>query len=689
MVGLYFISLYSYVLYHSLVELFTIVIAFGIFIIAWNSKDYLDNNYLLFAGIAYFFVAILDLFHTLAYEGMGVFTGFVESNLATQLWISARYVESISLLLAVLFITRRLNYRLQFASYLGATTLLLLSIFYWEIFPVCFIEGYGLTTFKVASEYIISFMLAAVIFLLHLYRKEFNRKVFMLIVGSLFVTILSELSFTLYTDVYGLFNQAGHFLKLISFFLIYKAIIETGFSQPLDLLFFKLKQREKEIKKSEDKFRSLYFSMNEAVCLQELVYDKSNNPVDYKILDVNPAYQSIMGFKREQVIGKKASEVYRTNIAPYLGVYAKAYSTGNPVKFEAYFPPMGKYFSISVFCPSKGKFATVFSDITRRKKIEMEIESLSRFTLENPNPVMRINNKGKIIYANEPAEKILEEMGQEKVDNFLNILQDPETNQQNGRGYKIKTVEIRVNKSVYDLTIVPVKNCTYFNIFGMDVTARKKAERLERRIAKERALSGERNKLARELHDTVTQTLFSANMIAGTIPRLWQKDPASVAGKLEEIKRLHSIALKEMRILLYELKPSTLKGESLGQLIKELVKSVEARSKTSIKLVKEGDYRFPIKIELGFYRIAQEAINNIIKHSGAARATITLKIHPGKLYMDIADSGCGFDDRKIRSTAMGLNIMRERAKIMRASIRIKSNPEKGTRITVVYNKKKK
>ncbi|MGM0364997.1 MAG: MASE3 domain-containing protein [Actinomycetota bacterium] len=687
--GLYLISLYSYVLYHSFAELFSIVIAFAIFIIAWNSKRFLDNHFLLFAGIAYFFIAVLDLLHTLAYEGMGVFTGYVESNLATQLWISARYVESISMLLALLFITRRLNYKLQVTFYSAATALILLSIFYWEIFPVCFVEGHGLTTFKIASEYIISFMLAMAILFLHMYRKEFNRTVFRLIVVSLFITILSEMFFTLYSDVYGLFNQLGHFLKLLSFFLIYKAIVETGFSQPMDLLFFKLRQREKEIKESEEKFRSLYFSMNEAVCLQEMIYDKSKKPVDYRILDVNHAYLGIMGLERSQVIGKKASEVYRTDIAPYLGVYEKVLKTGKPAKFEAYFPPMKKYFSVSVFSPSRGKFATIFSDITKRKKIEKEIKSLSRFPLENPNPVMRINDKNKVIYTNKPAKNMLRQLGNRGREKLLESLMGLSKSPVKENRYKPKRIEVKIAKSFYELTVTPVKNFNYFNIYGTDVTARKKAEKLEKKIAKEKALSSERDKLARELHDTVTQTLFSANMVAGTIPKLWEKDPGSVAKRLGEIERLHDIALEEMRILLYELRPASLKDEDLGNLLRGLVKSVEARSKTTISLTIKGEDKFLPKIEIGFYRIVQEAINNIIKHSKAANASIILKTIPGELYMDIKDDGRGFKREEIDSTSLGLNIMQERAKIIGASINIDSSPGEGTRITVVYKKARK
>ena len=97
LVGLYLTSLYSYLLFHSLAEVFSIVVACGIFLVAWNSRRFLENNYLLFAGIAFLFVAGIDFLHTLSYAGMGVFQGY-GTDLPTQLWIAARYLESISLM---------------------------------------------------------------------------------------------------------------------------------------------------------------------------------------------------------------------------------------------------------------------------------------------------------------------------------------------------------------------------------------------------------------------------------------------------------------------------------------------------------------------------------------------------------------------------------------------------------------
>jgi len=155
---LYLFSLYNYLLFHTLAEIFSIVVACGIFVIAWNSRRNLNNNYLLFLGIAFLFIGILDLVHTMAYKGMNVFQGY-ETNLPTQLWIAARYMESLSLLIAPLFLNRRLRVDFILMTFALITFLVLVSVFYWHIFPTCFTEGVGLTPFKKISEYVISIIL--------------------------------------------------------------------------------------------------------------------------------------------------------------------------------------------------------------------------------------------------------------------------------------------------------------------------------------------------------------------------------------------------------------------------------------------------------------------------------------------------------------------------------------------------
>jgi len=240
--GLYLTSRYSYLLFHALAETFSIVIGCSIFILAWNSRQRLDNNYLLFLGIAYLFVSGLDLMHTLAYKGMGVFPGY-DANLPTQLWIAARYVQSLSLLIAPVFLRRKMNATFVFILYTAVTIAVLAAIFA-NAFPTSYIEGVGLTPFKIISEYIISLILLGAIAFLLYHRTAFDGKVVQWLVASLALTVIAELAFTFYVSVYGLGNLVGHLLKLIAFYLIYIAIVEMGLEKPHRLLFRNLKRNE-------------------------------------------------------------------------------------------------------------------------------------------------------------------------------------------------------------------------------------------------------------------------------------------------------------------------------------------------------------------------------------------------------------------------------------------------------------
>jgi len=172
-VGLYLTSLYSYVLFHIVAESFSIVIAISLFMIAWHTRQLTKNNYVLFLSIAFLFAGLIDFVHTLAYKGMGIFRGF-DANLPTQLWIIARYLQSLSLLAAPWFIDRKPNIRAILVFYLSATLLLLAAAFSGTLFPDCFIEGKGLTPFKIVSEYAICLILISALVLLLRRREKFD-----------------------------------------------------------------------------------------------------------------------------------------------------------------------------------------------------------------------------------------------------------------------------------------------------------------------------------------------------------------------------------------------------------------------------------------------------------------------------------------------------------------------------------
>jgi hypothetical protein len=249
LVGLYFTANVNYLLFHSLAEIFSIVVAFTIFVIAWNSKKYIRNPYLLFIGIAYLFIAFLDLLHALSFKGMSIFTDY--DYYANQLWIAARYMESITLLTAFLFLSRNRMPKpnIVFTIYTIFTGLLVASIFYWQTFPLCFVDGIGLTPFKKVSEYIICGILLGSVFLLQKNRAKFEKRIFTFLMFSILLTIMSELSFTAYSNNYGFLNLVGHYFKIFSFFLIYKAIIETGIENPFKLIFLDLDKANNDLRK--------------------------------------------------------------------------------------------------------------------------------------------------------------------------------------------------------------------------------------------------------------------------------------------------------------------------------------------------------------------------------------------------------------------------------------------------------
>lgn len=247
-VALYLTTLINYLLFHSLVEIFSIVVAYSFFMITWNSRLYIKNQYLLFVGVAYLFIALLDLLHTLSYKGMPIFVDY--DFYANQLWIGARYLESITLFVAFYFLGSDKTFKpenLVFV-YTIITSTLIASIFYWKIFPVCFVEGQGLTVFKKYSEYIICLLLLFSMALLHRNRDRFESNVYYILLLSILCTIISELAFTFYISNFGLSNLIGHYFKLFSFYFIYIAIIETGVRKPYEIIFKELDDSNRELK---------------------------------------------------------------------------------------------------------------------------------------------------------------------------------------------------------------------------------------------------------------------------------------------------------------------------------------------------------------------------------------------------------------------------------------------------------
>lgn len=204
--------------------------------------------------------------------------------------------------------------------------------------------------------------------------------------------------------------------------------------------------------------------------------------------------------------------------------------------------------------------------------------------------------------------------------------------------------------------------------------------------AVEDAIVAERNRLARELHDAVTQTLFAASLIAEVLPDLWDMDENEARKSTDELRQLTRGALAEMRTLLFELRPAALNQARLPDLLRQLSEALIGRKRLPICLEVEGECEIPCDIKVEIYRIAQESLNNVVKYARASRVEIKVRLANDQVHMEIRDNGAGFDPASVKPTSLGLRIMAERAEAIHAQLQVTSQPGIGTMVSLDWHR---
>jgi len=289
---------------------------------------------------------------------------------ANQFWVATRFLESLTLLAGFLFIKskKRLNPDLLFLIYFAVSFLIGLSILQWNIFPACFIKGVGQTDFKIYSEYLIIAILIIAGILLHRQKHAFEKPVFNLLRLSLLATIISEFCFTLYISNYGHINEVGHYAKLISFYLIYKANVETGFLRPTSLIF-------KNLKDSEEQYRTLTEN------LPELIIRLDNN---FNYIYINSAFEKIISSGQFSFIHKGFNA---DNTDSYLPVQlleglkkAKTDKTAQQVNFNLTNNGIDYYFYAQIvpeYNTVPETFLMIWFDVTSIRNAERDLKELN------------------------------------------------------------------------------------------------------------------------------------------------------------------------------------------------------------------------------------------------------------------------------------------------------------------------
>ncbi|MFX1375642.1 MAG: MASE3 domain-containing protein [Promethearchaeota archaeon] len=487
----FFSRFYKYILFHSIAEIFSIVIAGGVFFVGWNSRKYMENSFFLVLGVSSLFIGVIDLIHTLAYTGMNIFEGY-DSNLPASLWIAARYLQANSCLIASLLIKRNIKPLLLILSYLGITITLILLIFA-KIFPICFIEGSGLTPFKIVSEYVIVFMLLTCLLIIIKHKYEFDKRVLSLMFSSIIVTIFAELAFTFYIGVYDFSNLVGHLFKIIAFYLLYKSIIQIGIKEPFNLLFRKIRRSELELK-NIIKHSGVGITM----------VDENG-----EYLLVNAKAASELGGKPDDFIGKNLFDVFPKELAEeYLNTNRELIQSRNSRAYQRTFDqPSGRKTYWIVEQPLQDiddKLSTLLSvttDITKQKKAEELLkEAEHRYHTifeQSPDGIIILDlNSLRAIEFNDAVCKILgytrEEFEKLQINDYDAIEVASETKahlekvlkeERDDFETKFRTKNGNIKDIYVTAKLINLFGKKYFQSIFRDITEQKKATELKMRLA--------------------------------------------------------------------------------------------------------------------------------------------------------------------------------------------------------------
>ena len=215
------------------------------------------------------------------------------------------------------------------------------------------------------------------------------------------------------------------------------------------------------------------------------------------------------------------------------------------------------------------------------------------------------------------------------------------------------------------------------------VAAAVEIDQLHRQEMRAAALE-ERQRLARDLHDAVTQTVYAATLIADAVPSMWERDPDEGRRNLVRVRDLTRAALAEMRTLLFELRPASLDSATLDTLIQHLADSLAGHGEMVVDVSVPSGVELPNEVKLALYRVTQESLSNIARHARASRVRVVMAGGSEGVTLTVTDDGKGFEPCEIPADHMGLRIMRERLDRVDALLSVDSAPGGGTTIRATW-----
>lgn len=319
LVPLFLLSRYNYLLYHTVIESFAIFTGFSITLVAFSTKKLAENPVFTKLGILYLFVSSVDFLHTISYKGMAIFPNW-EVNQPTQLWIIGRLLETVGFV-TILFLSKMKEK--YFSLIIGTVTVLSVISVFLKTFPECFIESKGLTPFKISMEYTFVIILMITIFKALKIEDPSIRTFRKTIVLSTLLTIAGELSFTLYSDVYGFFNFLGHIFRFLSYLVILDGLVAKSLKDPVNSILLQLENERRRLRQLAyyDQLTGLYSRnfFEEILKNQIAIAEREKMTCEIVIIDIddfkkiNDYYGHLAGDEVLKLVAKCIKESIRSS----------------------------------------------------------------------------------------------------------------------------------------------------------------------------------------------------------------------------------------------------------------------------------------------------------------------------------------------------------------------------------------
>jgi PAS domain S-box-containing protein len=483
-------------------------------------------------------------------------------------------------------------------------------------------------------------------------------------------------------------------------------------------------QAAEELRQSEERYRTLFNTMIEGFCIIEVIFDSDSRPIDYRFLEMNPAFTDQTGLQNAQ--GRLMRELAPDHEAHWFEIYGKVALTGKPARFVNEAKALGRWYDVSAYRiggPESPKVAILFNDITERMRAEEALrkakddleervkertyelytESLyARSLIEaSLDPLVTISVDGKITDVNHASEEVTGVLREQLIgSDFSDYFTEPEKARvgyeevfQQGfvRDYPLglKRRDGHVTPVLYNASVYRDDTGLIMGVFAAarDITERKQAEAALRRLASELVMAEERERkrIAGVLHDDIAQILASVRMRLDMLQSIPSEQKDTI---LQEAKTLLVQSLQETRALMNDLGNPLLFDMGLNSACESLANRLMEKHPVRISCdVQDAFKDLNPDVKAIVYQLIRELLNNVVKHSKAQNAHVMIDMENGYFRLKVTDDGVGFDPQMLGAPTLeggfGLYSIRERLIAVNGSLRIESSPGKGSIVTAI------